>query len=94
MNDDIRDLDSIVSEVRKSEEVSIEYMKSWELEDYIRREAANQTLESAALVYIIDMREAGVSDEVISQNLVEKMHLTRDKVPTLLMQASKEAVPI
>ena len=94
MNDDIRDLDNIVSEVRKSEEVSIEYMKSWELEDYIRREAANQTLESAALVYIIDMREAGVSDEVISQNLVEKMQLTRDKVPALLMQASKEAVPI
>ena len=84
MNDDIRDLDNIVSEVRKSEEVSIEYMKSWELEDCIRREAINTAKESAAFALIKNMRKLNASDDMILSALINDLNIDSIRSEELL----------
>ncbi|MCR5509768.1 MAG: hypothetical protein K6F54_02240 [Lachnospiraceae bacterium] len=84
MNDDIRDLDNIVSEVRKSEEVSIEYMKSWELEDYIRREAIDSTKELDAYALIKNMRKLNASDDMILSALINDLNIDSIRSEELL----------
>ena len=92
MNSDIQELDSIVSKVRKSEEVSIKYMKSWEKEAILIRETTEKVTEIVtaevtdrdARIYIEDLRDAGVSDDEIRQKLITRFGLGPEKADQMI----------
>ena len=45
VNQDIKRLDELVSQVKQSREVDLSYMKSWEWEEYIKRTAMEEGME-------------------------------------------------
>lgn len=83
-NPSIAAVDSLVSKVKHSREVSVSYMKSWEWEEMIREEATQEGLEAgkkealieSTKIFIETCQELGISKEDTASKLVEKYHLS------------------
>ncbi|MBO5524528.1 MAG: Rpn family recombination-promoting nuclease/putative transposase [Roseburia sp.] len=91
-NQDIAAVESLVNKVKRRKEVSISYMKSWELEQMIRDEATQEGLQKGRQIgkeearqedikiFIETCREFGASKEDTALKLAEKYHLSADDI--------------
>ncbi len=96
INTEIQQLDNIVANVRRREEVSIKYMKSWEKEAILIRETTEkvtaevtETVTTAvtdrdARIYTEDLRDAGVADDEIRQKLITRFGLSPEKADQMI----------
>lgn len=75
VNQDIREIHEIVKQVKSDREVSVNYMKSWEYEAWIREEAARegkaegfkQGIEQGIIQVIFKMLSMNMDDDIICQ---------------------------
>ena len=88
INTEIQELDNIVSRVRRREEVSIKYMKSWEKEAILIRETTEkvtaEVTDRDAQIYIEDLRDAGVADDEIRKKLITRFGLSPEKADQMI----------
>ena len=68
-DEDIDNLDSIVTKVKFNAEVTKEYMKQWDREATLQREAADATKKDDGIKFIKFGRELGASDDTIRARL-------------------------
>ena len=87
-NQDIAAVENLGNKVKRSKEVSISYMKSWEWEQMIREEATQEgrqlgkeegiteATQKSIKIFIETCREFGASKEDTLSKLMEKYHLS------------------
>lgn len=83
-NPDIRRIDELVKDIKENEEVGVAYMKSWEREEYIRR----QGIEQREMQCILNMHEKGYALEEIAdvmEKSVEEVKAVIEKEKSVLV---------
>lgn len=99
VNDELRSIHEMVTEIKQDEEVGISYMKKWEEERYIREEAiregraegiargrAETKVEDIGIL-IDSLRSFQVPEESILSELREKYNLTEEEADKYLKAA-------
>jgi hypothetical protein len=77
----------MVTEIRQDGEAGLAYMKSFEIEQRIRREGIKAGLIEGRMEEIVEMgRQFGQSEEEILRLLQEKLNLTREQAETALQK--------
>jgi predicted transposase/invertase (TIGR01784 family) len=93
-DEDIETLDSIVTKVKFNAEVTKEYMKQWDREATIAREAEEATTEKVkredGLEFIRCGREDGVPDDKIRERLEKRLGISRAVIDELFKQIDSE----
>ena len=89
---DIEALDIIVNKVKSNAEVTRDYMKQWDREATIKREAVIETKKQAALKTIRFAREDGVPEEMTRLRLANEFNLSSETIDELFKQADSELV--
>ncbi len=84
-NPDINDVDSVVTKIKKRKEVTTKYMRQWEREQAIAKEAKID----AALEMIRNGREDGVSDEK-TRSRIKRIGLNDSTIDKLFEQIDAE----
>jgi predicted transposase/invertase (TIGR01784 family) len=84
-NQDIDDIDKVVTKVKKREEVTTKYMRQWEREQSLVKE----TKKEAALEIIRNGREDGISDEK-TRIRIRRIGLDDSTIDTLFAQVNSE----
>lgn len=79
-NQDIETIHRTVSKVRRDKEVSIGYMKSWEIEAMRREEGREEGREEVMGTLIESLQEVGISKEDIIVKLKRKFLLSDEQV--------------
>ena len=82
-NEDIEEIDTIVTKVKGRTEVTAEYMRQWDRELSIRREAKLEANQEAALNSIRHGREDGIPDEKTRARLKADFGFSEDIIDEL-----------
>ena len=90
-DNDISSIDKIVNSVKSKTEVTKTYMRQWEIEIAMKREAkAEGKAEGkaeAAMVMINTIRELGAEDELIRSKLKDDLKLSDEMIDELFEKA-------
>ena len=89
-DEEIHELNRIVSEVKLRSEVTKDYMKQWDRELSIKREVALATKKEDALEIISLGHEYNIPKDEIKARLVNKLHLEKEVIDELFRQADAE----
>ena len=92
-NEDIEEIDTIVTKVKGRAEVTAEYMRQWDRELSIKRETKQETKREDALTAIRYGREDGIPDEKTRTRLERDYGLSEDIIDELFRQVDS-AEPI
>ena len=87
-NQDISTIHQLVEKVKRRKEVSINYMKSWEIDEMNREEGRmegrEETLAEALFAFVTTLQELQISRSDTLQKLKEKFSLTTDTAENYL----------
>ena len=89
-NDDINNIDDIVTKVKRKPEVSIKYMQQWDRELQIKCDAINETKSEAGLAMIRFGRKYNISDDDIRIQLRDELKLSERTIDDLFKQLENE----
>ena len=91
-DEEIHELNRIVSEVKLRSEVTKDYMKQWDRELSLKREATLAAKKEDAVKVIRFGREDGASDDKISYRLKTEFGFDSSEIDELFRQADEELV--
>ncbi len=86
-DNDISSIDKIVNSVKSKTEVTKTYMRQWEIEIAMKREAKAEGKAEAAMVMINTIRELGAEDELIRSKLKDDLKLSDEMIDELFEKA-------
>ena len=83
-NQDISTIHQLVEKVKRRKEVSINYMKSWEIDEMNREEGRMEGREETLFAFVTTLQELQISRSDTLQKLKEKFSLTTDTAENYL----------
>jgi hypothetical protein len=89
LNQDINDIDKVVTKIKKRGEVTTKYMKQWEREQAIAYEVAKETKVEDALEMIRFARDKNISDEE-TRTRIRRIGLDDTTIDELFIKISAE----
>lgn len=89
-NQQVNDLEKVVSKIKKRPEVTKKYMQQWDRERHLVMDAKLETKKEAAISTIIFSRKHGISDTETKAYIINELGLSESCADELFNQIDKD----